>query len=89
MVTVLERDDPPRGAKRTSHQMPRRRHWPRVVLAVMIVAAVVVGGCVVDALRVPGTDGVAAKLAEWGRSHDERQRYRGNGKLSQIAGDDD
>ena len=35
----------------------------------MIVAAAIVGGCAIDALRVPGRDGVAAKLAEWGRSH--------------------
>lgn len=69
MVSVLERDDPPRDAPPTSHRMPRRRRWPRIVLAITIVAAVVIGGCVVDALRVPGTDSIAAKLAEWGRSH--------------------
>ncbi|MBJ7338808.1 hypothetical protein [Mycolicibacterium sp.] len=69
MVTVLERDDPPRDAQPTSHRRPRRRRWWRVVLAVVTVVALAVGGCVVDALRVPGTDGVAAKLAEWGRSH--------------------
>jgi hypothetical protein len=34
-------------------------------------AVVVLAGCgvVVDALRVPGPDSVAAKLAEWGRTH--------------------
>lgn len=69
MVAVLERDDPPVGTTPTSHRMPRRRRWLRVVLAMVTVAALAVGGCVVDALRSPGTDSVAAKLAEWGRSH--------------------
>lgn len=41
----------------------------RLVSAVVTVVALVVVGCAVDALRVSGTDGVAAKLAEWGRSH--------------------
>lgn len=41
----------------------------RLVLAVVTVVAMVVGGCGVAALRVAGTDSVAAKLAEWGRSH--------------------
>ncbi|MCV7424215.1 hypothetical protein H7K45_27030 [Mycobacterium yunnanensis] len=41
----------------------------RVALAMATVLALVVSGCAVDALRVPGGDGVAAKLAEWGRSH--------------------
>ncbi len=36
------------------------------VLAVLVLGA---GGVVVDALRMPGTDSVAAKLAEWGRDH--------------------
>ena len=66
---MLQRDDPTNGAQRTTHRMPRRRRWLRVLLAVVAVAALVVGGCVVDALRVPGTDSMAAKLAEWGRSH--------------------
>jgi hypothetical protein len=41
----------------------------RLVVAMLTVAVLSVGGCAVDALRVPGADGVAAKLAEWGRSH--------------------
>jgi hypothetical protein len=61
-----DRADPPRGAR---HAVPRRRRWPRVVLALVTAAALVVGGCVVDALRTRGADSVAAKLAEWGRGH--------------------
>ncbi len=67
MVSVLQRDDPPRGTPPASHRLPRR--WPRVLLAVLVIAALAIGGCVVDALRVPGSDSVAAKLAEWGRGH--------------------
>jgi hypothetical protein len=69
VVTVLDREDPPSGARPTSHHLRGRRRWPRVVLAVVVVAALAVGGCVVDALRAPGADSVAAKLAEWGRGH--------------------
>ena len=65
MVTVLERDDPSGGPATRS----RPRRWRRVLLALMTVIGVAVGACVVDALRVPGSDSVAAKLAEWGRGH--------------------
>ncbi|MEU0496105.1 hypothetical protein [Mycobacterium sp. NPDC006124] len=68
MVTTVQREDP---ARRMTPTTPRG--WPRrlrlVVLAVVVVLAVTAAGCAVDALRVPGSDGVAAKLAEWGRSH--------------------
>lgn len=67
VVSVLDRDDPP--CRTTSHRMSRRRCWPWVGLAIVTVAGLVVGACVVDALRVPGPDSVAAKLAEWGRGH--------------------
>jgi hypothetical protein len=67
--TVLHRADPPSGSRPASHRLPGRRRWPRLLLAAVAVAALVVGSCVVDALRMPGTDGVAAKLAEWGRGH--------------------
>ena len=69
MATLLERDDPPGEALPASHRRRVRRRWPQVLLAVVVVLAVAVGGCVFDALRTPGTDSVAAKLAEWGRSH--------------------
>jgi hypothetical protein len=72
VVTVLgrdelDRDDPPNGAKPTSPR--RRRRWPWVVVVVLTVAVLAVSGILVDALRVPGADSVAAKLAEWGRTH--------------------
>jgi hypothetical protein len=69
VVVVVEREDPPGDARPTSHRLSRRPGWSWVLLAVVVVAALAVGGCVIDALRTPGTDGVAAKLAEWGRSH--------------------
>ena len=69
MATLLQRDDPPGEAQPASHRRQVRGRWPRVVFAVTIVLAVAVGGCVFDALRTPGNDSVAAKLAEWGRSH--------------------
>ncbi len=40
-----------------------------MAVVVLTVVALAVAGCAVDALRAPGTDGVAAKVAEWGRSH--------------------
>lgn len=73
VVTALERQDPPSGARTAGYRLSRRRRWPREMLTVLeivvVVGALAVGGCVVDALRTPGTDSVAAKLAEWGRSH--------------------
>ena len=59
MSQIVERRDLPGASRR----------WPRIVAGVATVVALVVSGCVIDALRVPGTDGVAAKLAEWGRGH--------------------
>ncbi|TPG33042.1 hypothetical protein [Mycolicibacterium hodleri] len=69
MATVVERDDPLRPANCRGRRPPRRRQWLRIGLAIVTVAAVVIVGCVIDALRVPGPDSVAAKLAEWGRSN--------------------
>lgn len=68
---------------------PRRRWWRRLLL-VMLVGVVlfvsVVGASVVGVLRAPGTDSVAARLAEWGRDHGldglitwlEKQQYEHN-----------
>jgi hypothetical protein len=36
---------------------------------VVVIFALGCGGVLVDALRLPGTDSPAAKLAEWGRDH--------------------
>lgn len=65
MVSVLERDDP--SGSPSIRSGPRR--WRRIVLVLLTVLGVAIGYCVVDALRVPGSDSVAAKLAEWGRGH--------------------
>jgi hypothetical protein len=45
------------------------RRWWRGCLAVVVIFALGCGGVLVDALRLPGTDSPAAKLAEWGRDH--------------------
>ncbi len=49
----------------------RRRRWWRLLplLAVTVLAGTVVGPSVLGALLAPGTDSVAARLAEWGRDH--------------------
>ncbi len=41
----------------------------RVVVLVIAILLVVTGAAVADALSAPGTDGVPARLAEWGRDH--------------------
>lgn len=69
MVTVSEREDSPSGGGLGSHRLPGRGLWTWAMLAVGVVIVLALGGCVVDALRTPGVDSVAAKLAEWGRSH--------------------
>ncbi|WP_431876960.1 hypothetical protein [Amycolatopsis sacchari] len=51
----------------------RRRPWVRrvrrTVLVLVLVFLVAVGWSVTGALTAPGTDSVAARLAEWGRDH--------------------
>ncbi|MCW2721031.1 hypothetical protein [Pseudonocardia sp.] len=59
-MAVLEQHDDP---------ALRRRRWPWVVLAVLAIVLLGGFGVVVDALRTPGTETVAAKLAEWSRDH--------------------
>jgi len=80
----------PRAAVSEQHDesiRPRRRCWRRlqlVLLVVAVLAGTVVGISVVAALRAPGTDSVAARLAEWARDHGfdglvtwlEKQQYR-------------
>jgi hypothetical protein len=61
----------------------RRRPWVVVVVLVLVLATVPLGWSVLDALRAPGTDSVAARLAEWARDRGlgdlitwlEKQRY--------------
>jgi hypothetical protein len=51
---------------------PRRRWRWRLLQAVLVapvLVATVAGPSVVGALRAPGTDSMAARLAEWGRDH--------------------
>jgi hypothetical protein len=71
----------------------RRRVWWRrsflVLLVGVVIAGSVVGVSVAGALRAPGTDSVAARLAEWGRDHGfdglitwlEKQQYEHNKPL--------
>jgi len=47
-----------------------RDHWlTRAVIAVVVVLVVLVGASVASALSAPGTDSLAARVAEWGRGH--------------------
>jgi len=52
---------------------PLRRRWPRrlgvVALVVVVALGVLVGPSLLHALTRPGSDGVPARLAEWGRDH--------------------
>ena len=71
---------------------PRRRRRPwvrwlrRSILAALLVFLLVVGVSITRALTAPGTDSVAARLAEWGRDHDlggvvtwlEKRQYEHN-----------
>jgi hypothetical protein len=80
-----------RAAVSTQHNesnRPRRRWWRLrpALLVVALLAGTVVGISVVGALCAPGTDSVAARLAEWGRDHGfdglvtwlEKQQYDHN-----------
>lgn len=69
MATVLDREVPQDGARHRLPDSRRRRRWPWVLLAVMTALAISACVVLVDALRMPGQDSVAAKLAEWGRTH--------------------
>lgn len=72
--------------------VPVRRHHPlakpvrRLFLLALVVFLIVVGISVGGALTAPGTDGTAARIAEWARDHNmgdlvtwlERQQYEHN-----------
>lgn len=61
------------GAPRGKRRLERRSRRFRIVraaalgLAVLLVAST--GASIAPALTAPGTDSVAARLAEWGRDH--------------------
>ena len=66
----------PRPPRRRSAPRPgaRRRWWRRhlittTVLSLFLVIVVIAAPSLITALTRPGTDSVAARLAEWGRSH--------------------
>jgi hypothetical protein len=66
------RNDGPKGAGVT-HRRERRAADAavrrRIALALVVLLCVTAGLVINDALRLPGSDGVAAELAEWGRDH--------------------
>lgn len=47
----------------------RRSRWGVVAAAALVTACIGSGSVLIDALSAPGSDSVAAKLAEWGRDH--------------------
>src|SRR5450759_2639043 len=56
--------------RRPRRRRPRPKHAVRrIVLGVLLVALVIPGWSVGQALTASGTDSVAARLAEWGRGH--------------------
>jgi len=59
----------PRASRRRRSWLARRHPVTKVVLAGLVVFALLVGFSISRALRAPGTDSVAARLAEWGRGH--------------------
>lgn len=82
-------DQPPGRAPKPPARASPLRAFPLRVVAVPVAAAVLVlvvvsGWSVVGALTAPGTDSVAARLAEWARDHGfdglitwlEKQQYR-------------
>jgi hypothetical protein len=68
----LKAPDPARG--RRSRQPCGRRRWVSRVLASLLVGVVLLGAVSApslwEALTRPGSDSVAARLAEWARDHD-------------------
>lgn len=60
---------PPSWSGRTASAPRRPGRGRRTLLAIAAVVLVAVTGVTIDALRVPGSDPVSAKLAEWARDH--------------------
>jgi hypothetical protein len=50
-------------------QTASRRGWATGIIGALVLLGALVGAVVVDAERIPSSDGLAAKLAEWGRDH--------------------
>ncbi len=62
-------DHPPLAVLPKRRVRWRDRRLTRLVLAVLVVLIVIPAASLTSALRAPGTDSVAARVAEWGRSH--------------------
>lgn len=58
-----------RSARRRSKRRQSRRRIRRVSMMVLLVFVLAVGWSIAGALRAPGSDSTAARLAEWGRGH--------------------
>jgi hypothetical protein len=79
-------DGPGPPPKPTSRGRTIVRRVARTLLVAVLVFLVVVGWSIGTTLAAPGSDGVAARLAEWGRDHGlgpvvtwlERQQYEHN-----------
>jgi hypothetical protein len=65
---TLDRD-PPTHPLRIGRRAGRRRTRAIVLVAALLLAAAVPTWSIGAALTVPGSDSVAARLAEWGRDH--------------------
>jgi hypothetical protein len=85
-VAEAEREPQPKAARSRRIRRPWVRLVRRILLVGLVVFLAVVGWSVGGALTAPGTDSVAARLAEWGRDHGlgglvtwlERQQYQHN-----------
>lgn len=60
---------PPQYRKTDGPRCRGRSRRGRAVVTVLVILGLVSGTVIVDALRLPGSDGPVAKLAEWGRDH--------------------
>jgi len=68
-ATVVDDPAPSRGATRRRRRPRWWRDTRRAILAAAVVMVLVTASSVLSALTAPGTDSVAARLAEWARGH--------------------